>query len=87
MKTIAELVNAAAAQGAGDAGAIVRLGPGLDLTDLAVGASGCGQYLLITCCGEVVAMVGAMGSDVATVEFADGGRYPVEELLDLLGTA
>ena len=55
---------------------------GLGLPDLAVGASDCGQYLILTCGGELVALIGAMGSDVETVEFADGSRYRVEELMD-----
>ena len=60
----------------------VRLGAGLGLPDLAVGASDCGQYLMLTCGGELIALIGAMGSDVETVEFADGSRYRVEELMD-----
>ena len=60
----------------------VRLGVGFGLADLAVRASGCGQYLMLTCGGELVALISAMGSDVETVEFADGGRYRVEELMD-----
>jgi hypothetical protein len=60
----------------------VRLGAGLGLPDLAVGASDCGQYLMLTCGGELIALIGAMGSDVETVEFADGSRYGVEELMD-----
>ena len=59
----------------------VRLGAGFGLPDLAVGASDCGQYLMLTCGGELVALIGAMGSDVETVEFADGSRCRVEELL------
>ena len=50
--------------------------------DLAVGASDCGQCLMLTCGGELIALIGAMGSDVETVEFADGSRYRVEELMD-----
>ena len=60
----------------------VHLGAGLGLPDLAVGTSDCGQYLMLTCDGELIALIGAMGSDVATVEFADGSRYRVEELMD-----
>ncbi|MBK9021525.1 MAG: hypothetical protein IPL72_16695 [Sulfuritalea sp.] len=48
----------------------------------AVSASDCGQYLTLTCGGELIALIGAMGSDVETVEFADGSRYGVEELMD-----
>ncbi|MBN8477291.1 hypothetical protein [Sulfuritalea sp.] len=60
----------------------VRLGAGFGLPDLAIGASDCGQYLMLTCGGELIALIGAMGSDVETVEFADGSRYRVEELMD-----
>lgn len=60
----------------------VRLGAAFGLPDLAVGASDCGQYLMLTCGGELIALIGAMGSDVATVEFADGRRYVVEDLMD-----
>lgn len=64
------------------AAATVRLGPGLGVADLALGASDCGQYLMLTCGGELVALIGAMGSDVQAVEFADGARYRVEDLVD-----
>lgn len=64
---------------------IVRLGAGIGLADLAVEASDCGQYLMLTCQGALVALVGAMGSDVESVEFADGGSYRIEELMDLVG--
>ena len=60
----------------------VRLGAGFGLPDIAVGASDCGQYLMLTCGGELIALIGAMGSDVETVEFADGSRYRVDELMD-----
>ena len=60
----------------------VRLGAGFGLPDLAIDASDCGQYLMLTCDGELIALIGAMGSDVETVEFADGSRYRVEELMD-----
>ncbi len=60
----------------------VRLGAGFGLPDLAVGTSDCGQYLMLTCGGELIALIGAMGSDVENVEFADGSRYRVEELMD-----
>lgn len=66
----------------GEPAATVRLGPGLGVADLALGASDCGQYLMLTCGGELVALIGAMGSDVEAVEFADGARYRVEELMD-----
>lgn len=65
----------------------VRLASGITPGDLAVTASPCGQYLLITCRDALVAMYGAMGGSIEAVEFADGGRYSVEELLDLIGEA
>lgn len=65
--------------------ATVRLGPGIGLPDLAVTASDCGQFLMITCGEAILAVIGAMGSDVAAIEFADGCRYPPAELLDLIG--
>ena len=65
----------------------VRLGAGIGLADLAVETSGCGQYLLLTCRGALLALVGAMGSDVEFVEFADGRSYLVEELLDMVVAA
>lgn len=64
---------------------IVRLGAGIGLVDLAVEVSDCGQYLMLTCQGALVALIGAMGSDVESVEFADGSSYRVEELMDLVG--
>ena len=42
------------------------------------------DYLLITCRSALVAMYGAMGGSVTSVEFADGGSYSVEELLDAI---
>lgn len=63
---------------------IVRLGADIGLSELAIEASGCGQYLMLTCSGALVALVGAMGSDVESVEFADGRSYRVDELMDLL---
>jgi len=71
---------------AGD-GDTVRLVPGIAPRDLAVARSECGQYLLITCRNALVAMYGAMGGSVEAVEFSDGGRYSVEELLDVIGKA
>jgi len=64
--------------------ATVRLGPGIGLADLAVTASDCGQFLMITCGEAILAVIGAMGSDVAAIEFADGRRYPPADLLDLV---
>lgn len=66
---------------AGDA-TTVRLGAGMGLLDLAIGASNCGQYLMLTCRGDLVALMGVMGSDVETVELSDGSRYRVQELID-----
>jgi hypothetical protein len=69
---------------AGTESATVRLAVGLGLADLAVEASDCGQYLMLMCGGTLVALVGAMGSDVEAVEFADGGRYRVEDLVEMV---
>jgi hypothetical protein len=68
-------------------GDTVRLASGIGPGDLAVARSECGQYLLITCSDALVAMYGAMGGSVEAVEFADGGSYSVEELLDVIGGA
>jgi hypothetical protein len=68
-------------------GDTVRLAAGIGPGDLAVAKSPCGQYLLITCSDALVAMYGAMGGSVEAVEFADGGSYSVEELLDVIGGA
>lgn len=64
--------------------ATVRLAAGLGLADLAVEASDCGQYLMLMCGETLVALVGATGSDVEAVEFADGGRYRVEDLMEMV---
>ena len=55
-----------------------HLATGIGLSDLSVDASDCGQYLMINCGGATLAVIGAMGSDVGMVEFADGSRYPPE---------
>jgi hypothetical protein len=60
----------------------LRLGRGLSLADLALEPSHCGQYLLIYCAGEMVAIYGAMGGSVQYIEFADGGCHAIEEVLD-----
>lgn len=78
-----------AADGAADVmelgdGDTVRLAAGITPGDLAVEHSECGQYLLITCRSALVAMYGVMGGSVTSVEFADGGSYSVEELLDAI---
>lgn len=65
-------------------GDIARLAPGIFLSDLQLQRSADGQHLLILCDEEAVAIYGPMGPSVAAVEFADGGRFTVESLLDLL---
>jgi hypothetical protein len=50
---------------------IVRLGAGVGMADLAVETSECGQYVMLMCGGSLLALVGAMGSDIESVEFAD----------------
>lgn len=69
---------------AADAGGTIRLGAGIGLADLAVESSDCGHYLMLMCGESLVALVGATGSDVEAVEFADGMRYRVEDLLDMV---
>jgi hypothetical protein len=56
------------------------------LADLAVEASDCGQYLMLMCGETLVALAGATGSDVEAVEFADGGRYRVEDVMEMVKT-
>ncbi|OHC66770.1 MAG: hypothetical protein A2045_04410 [Rhodocyclales bacterium GWA2_65_20] len=58
------------------------LSAGVALTDLAVRHSADGQYLLIYCGDELVAMYGAMGGSAETVRFSDGQCYSIEDLLD-----
>ena len=65
--------------------ATVRLTAGITLGDLTLAHSHDGQYLLIYCGEEVLAIYGAMGGSVETIEFADGGCYSVEEMLKVLG--
>jgi len=65
-------------------GNTARLVAGIVPTDLKMAHSDDGQYLFIHCGDEFVAMYGAMGGSPAAVEFADGGSYSVEELLDLV---
>jgi hypothetical protein len=65
------------------AGVTVRLGAGIGPADLRVEASDCGQYLMLMCGETLVALLGAMGSDVEAVEFADGRRRRVEDLMDM----
>lgn len=56
-----------------------RLIPG----DLTVGRSDDGQYLLIYAGQTLLAIYGAMGADPEVVEFADGQRFAVDDLLDM----
>lgn len=65
-------------------GTTVRLAPGIAPADLKMGHSDDGQYLLIHCGDEFVAMYGSGGGSPPAVEFADGGCYSIEELLDLV---
>lgn len=55
--------------------------------DLAVRRSDDGQYLLLYAGQTLLAIYGAMGADPEYVEFADGGRFAVDELLDLAASA
>lgn len=64
-----------------------RLIAGVTLDDLALAHSHDGQYLLICCGEEVLVIYGAMGGSVETIEFADGGCYSVEEVLDRVAAA
>lgn len=66
---------------------VVRLIAGISPVDLKMVASEDGQYLLIYCGHELVAAYGAMGGNPDAVEFAEGGRYSVEQLLDLVSGA
>lgn len=59
----------------------IRMIPG----DLAVSRSDDGQYLLLYAGQTLLAIYGAMGADPEYVEFADGGRFAVDELLDMVG--
>lgn len=63
---------------------MVRLAQGIAPNHLALETSDDGQYLLIRCGAEVVAMIGAMGGSPDTVHFADGTSYFVESLLDVV---
>lgn len=58
-----------------------RMDPGA----LAVSRSDDGQYLLLYAGQTLLAIYGAMGADPEFVEFADGGRFAVDELLDMVG--
>ncbi len=62
---------------------VISLIPG----DLVVSRSDDGQYLLLYAGQTLLAIYGAMGADPEFVEFADGGRFAVDELLDMVGGA
>ena len=55
--------------------------------ELKVGRSDDGQYLLLYAGQTLLAIYGAMGTDPEYVEFADGGRFAVDDLLDMAGGA
>jgi hypothetical protein len=57
------------------------LGQGLALADLRVTPSQCGQYLLLYCGDELVAIYGAMGGSVRWIGFG-GGLHAIEDVLD-----
>jgi len=52
--------------------------------DLNVSHSDDGQYLLLYAGQKLLAIYGAMGADPEFVEFADGRRFAVDALLDLV---
>ena len=54
------------------------------LGDLKVSPSNDGQYLLLYAGQKLLAIYGAMGADPEVVEFADGSRFAVDTLLDLV---
>lgn len=60
---------------------VIRLIP----DDLSISRSDDGQYLLLYAGQTLLAIYGAMGADPEYVEFADGGRFAVDELLDMVG--
>lgn len=62
---------------------VISLIPG----DLAVRRSDDGQYLLLYAGQTLLAIYGAMGADPEYVEFADGGRFAVDDLLDMVAGA
>jgi hypothetical protein len=64
-------------------GYVISMIPG----DLAVRRSDDGQYLLLYAGQTLLAIYGAMGADPEYVEFADGGRYAVDDLLDMVAAA
>jgi hypothetical protein len=56
----------------------------LEPGDLAVSRSDDGQYLLLYAGQTLLAIYGAMGADPEYVEFADGQRVAVDDLLDMV---
>lgn len=65
-------------------GDTARLAEGIEPMDLGVHPSNDGQCLMVHCGSEIVAMVCAMGGSPEIVQFADGTRYSLEALLDLV---
>ncbi|HEX8963051.1 MAG TPA: hypothetical protein VF801_08600 [Rhodocyclaceae bacterium] len=63
-------------------GGVVRLGPGVTLSDMRVAPSVDGQCLLVYCRDRIVALLCAMGSDVEAFEFANSERIGATDLLD-----
>lgn len=70
-----------------DANGVANPAEGLIIGDLSVGHSDDGQYLLLYAGQTLLAIYGAMGADPEFVEFADGGRFAVDDLLDMVGAA
>ena len=60
---------------------------GMGPAELVVSRSDDGQYLLLYAGQTLLAIYGAMGTDPEYVEFADGGRFAVDDLLDMAGGA
>lgn len=61
-----------------------RLAVEIAPSDLSNAHSDDGQYLLINWRQELVAIYGPMGPDPEVVEFCDGRRIAVDELLDMV---
>lgn len=61
-----------------------RRGDSVIPRDLNVSRSDDGQYLLLYAGQRLLAIYGAMGADPEFVEFADGRRFAVDTLLDLV---
>ncbi|MDP2136003.1 MAG: hypothetical protein Q8J99_20560 [Sulfuritalea sp.] len=70
-----------------DGDAVATPAGGLVVGDLSVGRSDDGQYLLLYAGQTLLAIYGAMGADPEFVEFADGGRFAVDDLLDMVAAA